>query len=126
MPQESVSVDLNVSGPLVATGSGLRHGMFFFCFQSKNALQSVLVRISSFTMLDLCVFLCCFSSTVHTSVRFDYVFFNMDSFTKFIIFVTEPCLFTNTILLEHASLHQRTMHCPLLACVCLLPCTFHF
>ena len=54
------------------------------------------------------------------------MFFNMYSFTEFIIFVTEPCLFSNTILLEHASLHQRTMHCPLLACVCLLPCTFHF
>ena len=54
------------------------------------------------------------------------MFFNMYSFTKFIIFVTEPCLFTNTLLLEHASLHQRNVHCPLLGCVCLLPRPIHF
>ena len=54
------------------------------------------------------------------------MFFNMYSFTKFNIFVTAPCLFTNTMLLGHAYLYQRTMHCPLLACVCLVPCTFHF
>ena len=54
------------------------------------------------------------------------MFLNMYSFTKFIIFVTAPCLFTNTILLEHVYLYQRTMHRPLLAYVCLVPCTFHF
>ena len=54
------------------------------------------------------------------------MFINMYSFTKFIIFVTAPCSFTNTILLEHTYLYQCTMHCPLLACVCLVPCTFHF
>ena len=32
------------------------------------------------------------------------MFFNMYSFTKFIIFVTAPCLFTNTMLLEHTYL----------------------
>ena len=50
----------------------------------------------------------------------------MYPFTKFIVFVTAPCLFTNTILLEHAYLYQCTMHCPPLAFVCLAPCTFRF
>ena len=54
------------------------------------------------------------------------MFFNMYSFIKFIIFVTALSLFGNTILLEHAYLYQRIMHYPLLACVCLVPDTFHF
>ena len=99
--------------------------MPFFSCQLKNALHTVLERICIFEVLYWCIFLCYFSTTVHTTL-FDYVFFNMYSFTKFIIFITAPCLFTNTILLEHAYLYQRTMHYPLLACVCLVPCTFHF
>ena len=126
MLQESVSVALIVLAPVLQQAMVCDMVCFFFCFQPKNALQSVLERISIFTVLYSCGFLCYFSSTVHTGVRFDYVFFNMCSFTKFIIFVTKPCLFTNTILLEHASLYQRTRYCPVLACVCLLPCTFHF
>ena len=55
------------------------------------------------------------------------MFFNMYSFTKFIIFVTATSLFTNTILLEHGYLYQRIVHrLSLTPCVSLLPCTFHF
>ena len=54
------------------------------------------------------------------------MFFNMYSFTMFCIFVPEPCLFNATMLLQHASVHQRTMHCALLVCVSLPPCSFHF
>ena len=100
--------------------------LFWGGFQLKNALQSVLERIGIFTVLYWCIFVCYFSATIHTGVRFNDVFFNMHSFTKFIIFINAPCLFTNTILLEHGYLYQRTMHCPLLACVCSVPCFFHF
>ena len=54
------------------------------------------------------------------------MFINMYSLTKFIVFVTAPYLFTNTKLLEHTYLYERTMHCPLLAYVCSVPCIFHF
>ena len=59
-------------------------------------------------------------------MRFDYVFINTYSFTKFIILDTAPRLFTNTILLKHTYLYQRTMHCPPLAYGCMAPCIFHF
>ena len=88
-------------------------------------MQNVLERFCIFTLLYWCIFLCYFS-TVHTGVGFDYMFFNVYSFTKFIIFVTAPCLFTNTMLLEHAYLCQRTVHRVLLAFVSLLPCTLRF
>ena len=126
MLQEFVSIGLTVFAPLLQKAAVCHMVCFFFSFELKNALHSVFERIPIFTMLDSCVFLCYFSSTVHTSVKFDHVFFNMYSLTKFVIFVTKPSLFTNTILLEHAFLHQRAMHCPLLACVCLMPCTFLF
>ena len=73
-----------------------------------------------------CIFACFFQTTVHTCVRFGYAFIKMYSFTNFIIFVTAPYLFTNTILLEHAYRYQRTMHCPLLAVFAWYPVLFIF
>ena len=91
--------------------------LLFLSFKPKNTLQSVLECLCIFTVLYWCIFLCCFLAIVHTGIRFDYVFFNMHLFTNFIIFVTAPRLFTNTIPLEHAHLYQRNIHCPLLLCM---------
>ena len=47
------------------------------------------------------------------------MFFNMYGFTKFVIFVTAPCLFINTILLAVSTYYA-------LSTACLVPCTPHF
>ena len=123
MLQASVSVSLTVLPPVFQQAMICDMVcLFFMSFELKNVLE----RICIFTLLYWCSFLCYLSTTVHTGVRFDYVFINMYSFTKFLMFASAPCLFTNAMLLEHTYLCQRTMHCPLLACVCTVPCTFHF
>ena len=99
---------------------------FVFLVINRRALCKAFRSRLPFLECYIDVFLCVICCTSTRYLRFDYVFFYVYSFTKCIIFVTEACLFTNTMVLEHASLHQRTMHCSLLACGCLLPFTFHF